>query len=93
MNWKSPAVDVVRFLAQKIKKLRVTHGNQEIETVISVAHYEKKRGLFVSERVKLQLVVCRDFSEFRNVKDSKPRTARNEYTFRSLSRDEKSRTF
>ena len=70
MNRKSAAIDVVRFLAEQIEKLRVTHGNQEVEAVIGVAHNEKKRSLFVSERVKLQLIVCRDFSEFRNVKDS-----------------------
>ena len=75
MNWESPAVDVIHFLAQKIEKLRVTHGNQEVEAVISVAHNEKKRGLFISESVKLQLVVSCHISQFGNIKDSKPRTA------------------
>ena len=84
MDRKSPAVNIVRFLAEQIEKLRVTHGNQEVETVIGVAHNEKKRGLLISKSVKLQLVVCCHISQFRNIKDSKSRTARNEYTFRSL---------
>ena len=84
MNRKSAAVNVIRFLTKQIEKLRITHGNQEVEAVIGVAHYEKKRGLFIAESVKLQLIVSRHISEFGNIKDSKPRTARNEYTFRGL---------
>ena len=74
MNWKSPAVNIVRFLAEQIEKLRVTHGNQEVETVIGVAHYEKKRGLFISESVQFQLIVSHHFSQFGNIKDSQSRS-------------------
>ena len=57
MHGQSPAVQIVRLVAQEVEKLGITHGNQEIEAVVRIAHNEEQRRLLVAQRIQLQFVI------------------------------------
>ncbi len=41
----------------------VTHGDQEVEGIVRVAHNEKQRGLLIAQGVQLQLVIGCDLPD------------------------------
>ena len=78
MNRQPPAVNVVGFLTQEVEQLRVAHGNEEIKSVVGIAHNEEQRRFLVPQGVQGQLVIGRQFSKFLDVEGGKPRTAANQ---------------
>ena len=93
MYGQSPAVHVVRLIAQEVEKLGITHGNQEIEAVVRIAHNEEQRRLAVAQRVQLQFVIGQNLPKLRDVEWRETRTRRHQNALSGLARDEKSRTF
>ena len=85
MHRKASAVNIVRFLAKKIEKLGVHHGNQEVKSRVVVAHDEKQSRSFVAQGIKVQLVVCGYLAKFRNVEGSKAGATADEDGFSCLS--------
>jgi len=57
MHRKSPVIHIIGLLAKKIEKLRIYHGDQEIERRVVVAHNEEQSRLLVSQGIKVRFVV------------------------------------
>ena len=93
MDGQAPAVDVVGFLAQKVKELAVHHAYEEIEGAVRVGHDEEQRGLAVSQRVQRQLVVGGHVAQLGDVEWGEASAAAYEYALGGLARNELSRTF
>ena len=93
MDRQPPTVHIVGFFTQKVEKLGVAHGDQEVKAIVRVAHNEEQGGFPVSQGVQLQLVVGSDLPQLGNVEYGKARTAGNQDGFCRFTRDEKSRTF
>ena len=93
MHGQASAVHIVRLVAQEVEKLGITHGNQEIEAVVRIAHNEEQRRLLVAQRIEFQFVIRRQPTQFGDIEHRQPRAAGNQNAFRRFSRDEKSRTF
>ena len=93
MHGQSPAVHIVRLIAQEVEKLGITHGNQEIEAVVRITHNEEQRRLLVAQRIQLHLVIRRQLAQFGDIEYRQPRAAGNQDAFGCLARNELSRTF
>lgn len=93
MHGQSPAVHIVRLIAQEVEKLGIAHGNQEIEAVVRIAHNEEQRRLLVAQRIQLQFIIRRQLTQFGDIEHRHPRAAGNQNAFRRFSRNELSRTF
>ena len=81
MDRQPPTVHIVGFFTQKVEKLGVAHGDQEVKAIVCVAHNEEQGGFPVSQGVQLQLVVGSDLPQLRNIKHGKARTAGNQDGF------------
>ena len=81
MDRQPPTVHIVGFFTQKIEKLSVAHGDQEVKAIVRVAHNEEQGGFPVSQGVQLQLVVGSDLPQLRNIEHGKARTAGNQDGF------------
>ena len=93
MDRQPPTVHIVGFFTQKVEKLGVAHGDQEVKAIVRVAHNEEQGGFPVSQGVQLQLVVGSDLPQLGNVEYGKARTAGNQDGFCGFARNELSRTF
>ena len=93
MHGQSPAVHIVRLIAQEVEKLGITHSNQEIKAIVRIAHNEEQRRLLVAQRIQLQFVIRRQLTQFGDIEHRQPRAAGNQNAFRRFSRDKLSRTF
>ncbi len=68
MYGKPAAVHIICPVAQEVEKLRIHHGDNEIECVVRVGDNDKEGGFSVPQRVKLQIVRFHEFPKFPNVK-------------------------
>jgi hypothetical protein len=93
MHGKSAAVHVIRLFAQKVEKLGVTDGQQEIRVVGCVAHDQEQRGFLVAKRIKRKLVVPGQFPYFRDVENGEPTARADQNTFEGFASRQLSRTF
>ena len=93
MDREPAAIHIVRFFAEQVKQLGITHGYKEIKAVISVTHDEEQGSFPVSQRIQLQLIISRDLTQLCNVEHGKASAAGNQNRLGCFSRDEKSRTF
>ena len=75
MDGQAPAVNVVGLLAQKVEKLAVHHGNEEVKGAVRVGHDEEQRSFAVSQSVQRQLVAARDLAQLGDVEGSKASAA------------------
>ena len=41
MDREPAAIHIVGFFAEQVKKLGITHGNKEVEAVVSITHDEE----------------------------------------------------
>ena len=85
MHGQSPAVHIVRLIAQEVEKLGITHSNQEIEAVVRIAHNEEQRRLLVAQRIEFQFVIRRQLTQFGDIEHRQPRAAGNQNAFRCFS--------
>ena len=93
MDGQTPAVHVVRLVAQKIEKLGIHQRGEEIERVVRIGNDDKQGGPLVAQRVQLQLVIGRQLPKLLDVERGHSCAAGNQDGFRRLARDELSRTF
>ena len=93
MDWKPAAIHIVRFFAEQIEKLGITHGDQKVKAIVRITHDEEQGSFPVSQSVQLQLIISRDLTQLCNVEHGKASAAGNQNRFGCFSRDEKSRTF
>ena len=76
---------VLLFYAPGLMGARIAHGDQEVERAVGIRHDNEERGFPVADGVQLQIIVCRDFPKFLNVKGSQPCTARDQDVLGRLS--------
>ena len=93
MDRQPAAIYIIRLFTQKIEKLGIAHGNQEVKGIVCITHNEEQRCFPVSQSVQLQLVIGGNFPQFCNIKYGKPRTTGNQDRLSGFSRDKLSRTF
>ena len=93
MDREPAAIHIVGFFAEQVEKLGITHGNKEVEAIVSITHDEEQGSFPVSQSVQLQLIIGRDLTQLCNVEYRKARTTGNQDRLGCFSRDEKSRTF
>ena len=63
MNRQAPAVHIICLFAKQIEKLGIAHGNEKVKGIIRVGHDDEQGGFPVAQRVQLQLVIGRQFSQ------------------------------
>ena len=93
MNGEPSAVNIVRFLAEKVEKLGVAQGNEEIEGIVGIRHDDEQGRLAISQGVQLQLVIGGQVTQLLNIEGSQPRTAGNQDRLCCFASDVLSRTF
>ena len=93
MDWKPAAIHIVRFFAEQIEKLGITHGDQEVKAIVRITHDEEQGSFPVSQSVQLQLIIGCDLTQLCNVEYRKARTTGNQDRLGCFSRDKLSRTF
>ena len=93
MDRQTPAVHVVRLVAQKIEKLGIHQRGEKIERVVRIGNDDKQGGPLVAQRVQLQLVVGRQLPKLLNVERGHSCAAGNQDGFCRFARDKLSRTF
>ena len=85
MHRKPAAIYIVRLFTQEVKKLRVAHGQQEVECVIRVGHDHEQRRLAITQGIQLQLIIGRQVAQLLYVEGRKTRTAGDEDAFCRLA--------
>ena len=93
MDREPAAIHIVGFFAEQVEKLGITHGNKEVEAIVSITHDEEQGSFPVSQSVQLQLIIGRDLTQLCNVEYRKARTTGNQDRLGCFSRDKLSRTF
>ena len=93
MDGQFAAVHIIRFVAQKVEKLGVDHADEEVKGGIRVRHNEEQRRFLIAQRVQRQLIVHGEVTQLLDVEGGESGTAGNQDGFRSLARNELSRTF
>ena len=68
MDGHPPAVFISRPVAQKVDKLALHHGKNEVKRRVRVAHNEEQGRFFIPDDVKLQLVILHQLPHFPDVK-------------------------
>lgn len=81
MHGKSAAIDIIGFLTQQVEQLGVDHADQEIEAAVRVRHHQKQGGLFIPQRVQLQLIIQGDLPDLLNIKGGQPGTGGHQDAF------------
>ena len=82
MHREPAAIHIICFLAKEIEKLRIAHGQKEVERVVCVRHDHEQRSLTISQGVQFQLVISRQVAQFLNVKGREARTTGDQNGFR-----------
>ena len=72
MDGKPAAVLVIGLFTQQIEKLCIAEGDQEIEGIVRIAHYEEQRRFPVPQGVQLQLVIHGNVPDLLNIEGGKP---------------------
>ena len=78
MDWEPAAIHIVGFFTQKVEKLGVAHGDQEVKAIVSITHDEEQGSFPVSQSVQLQLIIGCDLTQLCNVEYRKARTTGNQ---------------
>ena len=53
MDREPAAIHIVGFFAEQVEKLGITHGNKEVEAIVSITHDEEQGSFPVSQSVQL----------------------------------------
>ena len=85
MDREPSAVHVIRLFTEKVEKLGVAEGDQEVKGVIRITHNKEQCRFPVSQRVQLQLVIGGHFPQFGDVKGSQPRAAAHQNRLRGFA--------
>ena len=93
MDGQLTAVHIIGFVAEQIEKLGVDHRDQKVKGAVRIAHDKEQHRFPVTQLVQFQLIVHGGIPDFLNIEGCEPGTAGNQDGFRSLTRNELSRTF
>ena len=78
MNGKPPIVDIIRLIAEQVKKLGVHNRNDKVEGIVGIRDNDKQRRLAVADAIQLHLVVTHQLPQLRDVKRGEPCAAANQ---------------
>ena len=93
MDGQAAAIEVVRLVAKKVKKLGVHECCHKIEGAVRVRKDNEQRRFPVAQGIQLQFVLRHKVPQFLDVKGREAGAAANQDGFQSFSRNELSRTF
>ena len=93
MDGQLAAVLVICLIAEQIEKLRVDHGDQEVEGTVGITHNQKQCRFPVAQLVQFQFIIHGGIPNFLNVEGRKPGTAGNKDGLGRFAGDKLSRTF
>ena len=86
MDGQPPAVEVIRLVAEQIKKLTIHEGGHKIEGAVRIGEDHKQRCLLVAQGIQFQFVIRHQVPQLLDIEGSKSGTAGNQYTFECLAR-------
>ena len=93
MDGQFAAVFIVGLVAKQIEKLRLQHSDNKIKRAVRIREDDKQRRFPVAQGIQLQLVLCHEVPQLRDVKGRQAGAAANQDGFQSFARNELSRTF
>ena len=93
MDGKPPIVDIIRLVAEQVKKLGVHNRHDKVEGIVGIRDNDEQRRLAVADAIQLHLVVTHQLPQLRDVKRGEPCAAANQDRLGGFARDKLSRTF
>ena len=86
-------MDLVGTVIERLKRLRVKQAYKEIERVVVIWDNSVERDLFLAQRVKVHVVMVGQGLNLRQIERREADSRTHQDRFRSLARNELSRTF
>ena len=81
MNGQSPAVEVIRLVAEQIEKLTIHEGGHKIEGAVRIRKDHKQCRLLVAQGIQFQFVIFHQVPQLLDIEGSKPGAAGNKNGF------------
>ena len=78
MDGEPPIVDIIRLVAEQVKKLGVHDRHDKVEGIVGIRDNDEQRRFAVADAIQLHLVVTHQLPQLRDVKWGKSRAAANQ---------------